>query len=794
MNNEDDIISDDLKENPSEDKNSENSRFSNGLICSGVSEIVLDKDIHLDNSIRIDDDELVIDGQGHVIDANAKTRIFDINGKNITIKNLTFKNGYDNGGIAGAIYNNGSLTCENCTFEGNSSIDNYMGDAGAINNSGSLILVNCIFKDNHTRKKGGAILNNASLTCENCTFEGNYSNESGGDIYNQGSLILDGCSFNPRFKENIYNKKILDIKNSDFKNSHIVNLGLINIHKSNFITDSDSYYSDYYTISQNYEESKLVIEYSTFTSDKIINVLTGSATISHSNFNCSSENIDNHIISNNGTLNLIESEFPNKKLLFNNNIINLDDEKLLKLIEQGPKSHPINLISDGISRDYKGFSYLDKRIQEGLDEIIIDCNILIHNTEQKFYEGGIVLDKENLIIDGQNHTIDAKGLSRFFIVLTGNITLKNIIFKNGKYFKNQYWDDVGGGAIYTFPNTSLTLENCKFIDNTSNQKAGSIFNNSNLRIKKVKFKNNSSEYQGGAIYNNNGSVSLEACCFENNSSEYYGGAIYNIDATLNLEKCNFHNNSSKYQGGAIYNNSGSLIFKTSTFNRNSSLMEVISSWNNYSPKIFDQGTPSGIAKLVMGGAIYNKNGFLNFKRCDFEDNSANGEIYTPNNVYGDSDTITVTGSGGAIYSGGSLSLENCNFNINSSNNGGAIYAKDNLKLKKCKFNNNSVKGKEGGRYYPSLNGCGGAIYTEGTLNCNDCNFQNNLSVTSFNFLVKGAAIYSKDTLNCINCIFENNLTISNDNSYSIEGGAIYAESILKLEECKFNKSDKIINR
>ena len=63
MNNEDDIISDDLKENPSEDKNSENSRFSNGLICSGVSEIVLDKDIHLDNSIRIDDDELVIDGQ-----------------------------------------------------------------------------------------------------------------------------------------------------------------------------------------------------------------------------------------------------------------------------------------------------------------------------------------------------------------------------------------------------------------------------------------------------------------------------------------------------------------------------------------------------------------------------------------------------------------------------------------------------------------------------------------------------------------------------------------------------------
>ena len=43
----------------------------------------------------------------------------------------------------------------------------------------------------------------------------------------------------------------------------------------------------------------------------------------------------------------------------------------------------------------------------------------------------ITIDKGNYVLDGQGHTIDAKGSMKFFEITAENVTLKNIIFKNG---------------------------------------------------------------------------------------------------------------------------------------------------------------------------------------------------------------------------------------------------------------------------------------------------------------------------------------------------------------------------
>ena len=66
-----------------------NFRYLDELIHSGVKEIVLDSDIVLDpdeesqylNGIKLDADDLAIDGNGHAIDALKSARIFYCTGK-----------------------------------------------------------------------------------------------------------------------------------------------------------------------------------------------------------------------------------------------------------------------------------------------------------------------------------------------------------------------------------------------------------------------------------------------------------------------------------------------------------------------------------------------------------------------------------------------------------------------------------------------------------------------------------------------------------------------------------------
>ena len=79
-----------------------NFKYLDDLIHSGAKEIVLNSDIVLSdgeeseykNGIKLDVNDIVIDGKGYAIDACGKARIFDCTGKNIIVKNIIFKNGH----------------------------------------------------------------------------------------------------------------------------------------------------------------------------------------------------------------------------------------------------------------------------------------------------------------------------------------------------------------------------------------------------------------------------------------------------------------------------------------------------------------------------------------------------------------------------------------------------------------------------------------------------------------------------------------------------------------------------
>ena len=179
-----------------------NFRYLDELIHSGVKEIVLDSDIVLDpdeesqylNGIKLDADDLAIDGNGHAIDAQGLTRIFYCTGKNIIIKNIILKNGFtkENGG---AIHNNeGELTITESTLQQNTAKN---GDGGAINNEGELTITESTLTEN-TAKYGGAIHNNGELTITKSTLTGNTAHRYGGAIHNNkgGELTITESTLN----------------------------------------------------------------------------------------------------------------------------------------------------------------------------------------------------------------------------------------------------------------------------------------------------------------------------------------------------------------------------------------------------------------------------------------------------------------------------------------------------------------------------------------------------------------------------------------------------------------------
>ena len=160
-----------------------------GLIHSGIGEIVLDADIILNSDeeseywkgIKLDVDDLAIDGNGHVIDACGKARIFNCTGKNVTIKNITLKNGFAEYS-GGAIDNiGGELTIAGSLLTANTAGT----DGGAIgNNEGKLMIAGCSLTGNSAQFDGGAICNEkGELKITGSTLTENTANSDGGAVY-----------------------------------------------------------------------------------------------------------------------------------------------------------------------------------------------------------------------------------------------------------------------------------------------------------------------------------------------------------------------------------------------------------------------------------------------------------------------------------------------------------------------------------------------------------------------------------------------------------------------------------
>ncbi|WP_296894216.1 hypothetical protein [uncultured Methanobrevibacter sp.] len=228
--------------------------YLNELIRTQSDEIKLEHDISPSASenraMKIDIDNVTIDGCGHAIDGMDKTGIFEISGKNIIFKNIIFKNGSPLKG-KGTIINEGETEIIGCTILNN--------NAKAIENMGQLRLKRCKFKENGT---DGAITNVGQLEAMDCTFEDNGGNDGGaitnhdghvnaikctfvknsssrgGAICNESHMVIDECIFHYNAGETIHNHGKLDIINNTTiseSSKLIYNDGKLKIKKSTLL-------------------------------------------------------------------------------------------------------------------------------------------------------------------------------------------------------------------------------------------------------------------------------------------------------------------------------------------------------------------------------------------------------------------------------------------------------------------------------------------------------------------------------------------------------------------------------
>ena len=686
-----------------------------------------------------------------------------INNGKLTIEESTFVRNLSHGN-GGAIINNSELTISQSTIINNTSNGMDVNGGGAIfNGDGRTTITDSTLNENTAKNVGGAICNlsgtvlltkvslnknaaeNGGVAIHNYSEAKTHINESiidknnacndNGVIINEGGeFIISDSTFNENIAEGkggiICNEKgnfkVFDCKisNNNSCENIINNFDSLQVNNSNFIVNQAKYILN--------NESNLGISYGKFEDNDVdVSAIINrgkSCTVKKSIFK--KNNSDNII--NQSNLILISPRINDKgKTILNMGYILIKESHdcLNKIYGLGKVES--DLLPDEEKFD---FGYLDKEIHESSsNEIILNQDIAFETYEHDFYEGGILLDIDNLVIDGDGHTVDGGGKSRIFTVTGNNITIKNITFKNGQSYRN--YDSPlnnNGGAIRINHNKNIIIENCKFINNSSEEKGGAIDNSGQLTITQSTFNKNMS-VNSGTIYNDEKLIITDST-FKANISADNGGAIDNT-GELTITKSIFNENNSSKNGGAI-DNTGELTISHSSLCKNTaqiggainckgnlSISDTIFNENiskiqggaifHQDDKISEMSAPKMLkiskstfcknASEKSGGAISAYESFLIIMESKFLQNTVKWNGGAINNEYGSLKILkskftknNAYEEGGAIYNYGYLSASDSTFNENKSTNGGAIKFYNEIssniiiepELDNCVFTNN----------------------------------------------------------------------------------------------------------
>jgi len=374
----------------------------------------------------------------------------------------------------------------------------------------------------------------------------------------------------------------------------------------------------------------------------------------------------------------------------------------------------------------KTFTKLEIDINASDDTFDVQDNYTFNSESDKGY---VEISKSDFTINGNNHVIDGNRQSGIFNITGNNVTINNLIFKNGK-------SEIGGIIDST---GEVTLRNVTFIANN------------------MTFLSDHITYKGGAIANHGGKINCYDSRFIDNHAES-GSAIFIQNGELNVKNTNFTSSiSNKY--GQIWVKESSATIDGANFINISAIYSPAISFEKCEDIVITNSKFINLSAEMSAGAFGLKNkGNLYMRDCKFINTKSSknaGAIMMDYEVEDCNVTILdcsfVNSSamiGGAyVQLCGKLFMNNSDFtNCRASYNGGAVYlsfAKSSIY--NCTFNSNAASLSEDYTAY------GGAIYCDiGTMELTNSSFINNSAYL-------GNAVYACDSkYNITNCTFANN--------------------------------------
>ena len=417
----------------------------------------------------------------------------------------------------------------------------------------------------------------------------------------------------------------------------------------------------------------------------------------------------------------------------------------------------------------------------------LERNYKYDSEKDSNYSEGIEINKDNLIIDGQDHIIDASSKARIFHINAVNVTIKNIIFTNGASPGN-------GGAILIDKNTQNTkIQNSNFQANKANS-GGAIYSFKDLTVTECQFKNNIAEY-GGAINARENEVKINVMHsnFTDNSADADGGSVCCNDITT--FNCKFHDNRASRDSGAIGCENITAI--NCEFTNNSAGADGGAIYSVGLGTIMYSSFNDNVAG-EKGGAIM---GFkLNIENSNFTANNAHkgGAILFSGKPLSIRNSCfnhnTASGDGGAVKiceNSNDIQILNSEFKNNTANNGGAIMTQDkieNLNIINSTFTYNTASEK------------GGAGSINAKANIINSNFTNNRAdvtgsalmiggdskITASNFNSNAAGDGSTDIVTIENC----NITLQNLSPKNLTA-LIYVNLTATVKDVKYGNTVEI---
>ena len=322
-----------------------------------------------------------------------------------------------------------------------------------------------------------------------------------------------------------------------------------------------------------------------------------------------------------------------------------------------------------VGHDRKGdFHILQDKINQALKRgdtrITLDTDYTF--TDEIF--NGVQLDDcymnitGTLIIDGNGHTINAKGYCKIFEITGANVTLTRIVFVNGNANGVNDSGSNNGGAIY-WKGANGTIYDCDFMNNTADN-GGAVFVDNDGEfgtINKTYFEYNHASGKGGAVDWNASNGKIVDSTFKDNWAQYGGAAFRGSQSAMGYGHNNtFINNYAEINGGAMdWNSTGGNVTDCKFYNNHAGQ-------NGGAIFVGAHGGSGRISNSVF------ENNYVN------ETSGRGGAVdwYAAGEIFDSTFTNNRAAYGGAVFigkNGGTGNITNCNFTSNyARHNGGAI--------------------------------------------------------------------------------------------------------------------------